>query len=108
MRACTLGDPGDTWRSRTLKGGKVQDSVHFVLGAPPGRTRDVAGPLPQKEVNLDGRCRQNSNGSSAKLSCPALNVPQCCYSNRDGGAVTEVSGWDPGHIHCGNGGPTPP
>ena len=22
--------------------------------------------------------------------------------------MTGVNGWDPGHIHCGNGGPTPP
>ena len=66
-RACTLDGPGDTWRSRTpKKGGKVQDSVHFVLGDPPGKTRDVARPLPQWEVNPDGRCRQNSNGSSAE------------------------------------------
>ena len=42
------------------------------------------------------------------LSCPASQIPQCCYSIRDGGAVTGVSGWDPGHIHCGNGGLTPP
>ena len=42
------------------------------------------------------------------LSYPASHVPQCCYSVRDGGAVTGVSGWDPGHIHCGNGGPTLP
>ena len=38
----------------------------------------------------------------------APRVPQCRYSLRDGGAVTEVSGWDPGHIHCGSGSLTPP
>ena len=37
-----------------------------VLSAPLGRTRDVAGPLPQWEVSPDGRCRQNNNGSSAE------------------------------------------
>ena len=47
-------------------------------------------------------------GAVLSLSCTASQVPQCCYSIRDGGAVTGVSGWDPGHIHCGNGGPTPP
>ena len=41
-------------------------------------------------------------------SCPALQIPQCCYSNWGDGAVTEVSGWDPGHIHCGSGSLTPP
>ena len=46
-------------------------------------------------------------GAVPSLSCPVSQVPQCCYSIRDGGAVTGVSGWDPGHIHCGNGGPTP-
>ena len=40
-------------------------------------------------------------GAVPSLSCPASQVPQCCYSIRDGGAVTGVSGWDPGHIHCG-------
>ena len=47
-------------------------------------------------------------GAVPSLSCPASQIPQCCYSIRDGGAVTEVSGWDPDHIHCGNGGLTPP
>ena len=47
-------------------------------------------------------------GAVPSLSGPASQVPQCCYSTRDGGAVTGVSGWDPGHIHCGNGGLTPP
>ena len=43
-------------------------------------------------------------GAVPGLSCLASHVPQCHYSLRDGGAVTEVSGWDPGHIHCGSGG----
>ena len=47
-------------------------------------------------------------GAVPGLSCPASQIPQYCYSIRDGGAVTGVSGWDPGHIHCGNGGLTPP
>ena len=47
-------------------------------------------------------------GAVPSLSCLASHVPQCRYSHRDGGAVTGVSGWDPGHIYCGNGGPTPP
>ena len=42
------------------------------------------------------------------LSYPALQAPRCGHSIRDGGRVTGVSGWDPGHIYCGNGGPTPP
>jgi hypothetical protein len=47
-------------------------------------------------------------GAVPSLSCPASHVLQCCYSLRDGGAVTEVGGWDPGHIYCGSGGLTPP
>ena len=47
-------------------------------------------------------------GAVPSLSCPASQVPQCCYSIRDGGAVTGVSEWDPGHIYCGSGGLTPP
>jgi len=47
-------------------------------------------------------------GAVPSLSCPASQVPKPCYSIRDGGAMTGVSGWDPGHIHCGNGGLTPP
>ena len=37
-----------------------------MLSSPLGRTRDVAGPLPQREASPDGRCRQNSNVSSAE------------------------------------------
>ena len=47
-------------------------------------------------------------GAVPILSCPVSQVPRCCYSIRDGGMMTGVSGWDPGHIHCGNGGLTPP
>ena len=47
-------------------------------------------------------------GAVQSLSCLASQVPQCCYNIWYGEVVTEVSGWDPGHIHCGNGGPTPP
>ena len=47
-------------------------------------------------------------GAVPSLSCPVSQVPKCCYSIRDGGPVTGVSGWDHGHIHCGNGGLTPP
>ena len=47
-------------------------------------------------------------GAVPGLSCLASHVPQCRYSLRDGRAVTEVSGWDPGHIHCGSSGLTPP
>ena len=37
-----------------------------------------------------------------------VECPQCCYSDRGGGAVTGVSGWDVGHIHRGSGGLAPP
>ena len=47
-------------------------------------------------------------GAVPSLSYPASQVPQCCYSVRDGGMVTEVSGWDPGHIYCGSGGLSSP
>ena len=46
-------------------------------------------------------------GAVPSLSCPASQVPRRCYSVRDGGVVTRVSGWDPGHIHCGSGSLTP-
>ena len=46
-------------------------------------------------------------GRTVRELCRACLVPQCCYNNWGGGAVTEVSGWDPGHIHCGSGGLTP-
>ena len=42
------------------------------------------------------------------LSCPASQVPRRCYSVRDGGAVTRVSGWDPDHIYCESGSLTRP
>ena len=38
-------------------------------------------------------------GRTVRELCRACLVPQCCYNNWGGGAVTEVSGWDPGHIH---------
>ena len=47
-------------------------------------------------------------GAVPILSCPASQVPKRCYSVRDGGMETEVSGWDPGHIYCGSGGLTLP
>ena len=47
-------------------------------------------------------------GAVPSLSCPASQVPKCCYIIRDGGVVIGVSGWDLSHIHCGNGGLTPP
>jgi len=51
---------------------------------------------------------RTGTGAVPSLSYPALQAPRCGYSIRDGGRVTGVSGWDPGHIYCGNGGPTPP
>ena len=33
-----------------------------------------------------------SAGAVPSLSCPASQVPRCCYSIRDGGMVTGVSG----------------
>src|SRR6185295_2915866 len=40
-------------------------------------------------------------------SRPASQVPQCCHSVRNGGAVTGVGGRDSGPSHVGNGGLTP-
>ena len=51
---------------------------------------------------------RTGTGAVPSLSYPALQAPRCGYSIRDGGRVTGDSGWDPGHIYCGNGGPTPP
>ena len=65
-------------------------------------------PFPSgRRIRMVGAGRKVT-GVVPSRSCPASQVLQCCYSIRDGGAVTGVSGWDPGHIHCGNGGPTPP
>ena len=98
---------GSVWKSRTPQGGGP-GSRPCVLSAPLGRTRDIVGPLPQREMGPDGGCRQNSNGGGANLSCTALNAPQCCYSGWGGRAVPGVSGRDAGHIHCGIGSLTPP
>ena len=47
-------------------------------------------------------------GSSTEPALSASQVLRRCYNVRDGGKVTRVSGWDPGHIYCGSGGLTPP
>ena len=64
---------GSAWKSRTPRGGGP-GSHPYVLSALLGRTRDIIGPLPQREVSPDGRRRQSSNGGGANLSCPALNA----------------------------------
>ena len=65
-------------------------------------------PFPsERRVRLVGVGRIVTRAVSS-LSCHASQVPLCYYSIRDGGAVTGVSGWDPGHIYCGSGGLTPP
>ena len=64
-------------------------------------------PFPsRRRVRVVGVGRSET-GAVPGPSCLAPHVPQCRYSLRDGGAVTEVSGWDPGHIHCGSGSLTP-
>ena len=40
---------------------------------------------------------RTGTGAVPSLSYPALQAPRCGYSIRDGGRVTGVSGWDPGH-----------
>ena len=62
------------WKSRAPRRGGP-GSYSYVLSAPLGRTRDIVGPLPQREMGPDGGCRQNSNGGGANLSCAALNAP---------------------------------
>ena len=49
-----------------------------------------------------------SAGAVPSPSYPASQVPRRCHSIRDGGVVTRVNGWDPGHIYCGSGGLMPP
>ena len=66
VRACILEGPGGHVGDSDPQRGGVPGLYPFVLGAPPLRARDVAGSLPQWEVSPDGRCRQNSNGSSAE------------------------------------------
>ena len=98
---------GSIWKSRTPRGGGP-GSHPYVLSALLGRTCDIIGPLPQREVSPDGRRRQSSNGGSANLSLSCVECPQCCYSDWGGGAVTGVSEWGAGHIHRGCGSLTPP
>ena len=72
--------------------------------------RHVTSPDPfpsGREIRMVGVGR-TVTGAVPSLSCPASQVPRCCYSIRDGGMVTGVSGWDPGHIYCGSGGLTSP
>ena len=64
---------GSAWKSRIAQGGGLR-SHPYVLSALLRRTRDIIGPLPQREVSPDGRRRQSSNGGGANLSCPALNA----------------------------------
>ena len=61
------------WKSRAPRRGGP-GSYSYALSAPLGRTRDIIGPLPQREVSPDGRCRQNSNGGGANSPCAALNA----------------------------------
>ena len=86
---------------------------------PPGRgagvhTRRSGGHVTSPDPFLSGgRVRKvglggTVTGAAPSPSYPALQVPRRCYSVRFGGVMTRVSGLDPGHIYCGNGGPTPP
>ena len=72
------------WKSRAPRRGGP-GSYSYALSAPLGRTRDIIGPLPQREVSPDGRCRQNSNGGGANLPCAALNA----YSTATATGVAE-------------------
>ena len=64
---------GSVWKSWTPRGGGL-GSHPYVLSALLGRTCDIIGLLPQREVSPGGGCRQNSNGGGANLSCAALNA----------------------------------
>ena len=75
---------GSVWKSRTPRRGGP-GSYSYALSAPFGRTRDIIGPLPQREVSPDGRCQQNSNGGGANLPCAALNA----YSTATATGVAE-------------------
>ena len=65
-------------------------------------------PFPSEGRGLLVGVGRKVTGAVPSLSCPASQVPKRCYSVRDGGMVTEVSGWDPDHLYCGSGGLTPP
>jgi len=89
--------PGVTWQSVEGPAGgglalvKVQTA--FV-----GRAHAVRGFRSGEST----RSRQHSGRSSAGHVCAERRrFPLCRCSARDGGAVTGVGGWDPGHIHCG-------
>ena len=44
--------------------------------------------------------RHSGNNSAEHVGTRRRRFPQCRHSVRDGGAVTGVGGWDPGHSHC--------
>ena len=88
-----------------------------VLSVPPGGVRGGVGPPSQAgggsgairvmRWSPDGRSWQNSDGTVPSALRPASQVPQCCHSIRDGGAVTGVGRWTPITATVGNGGLTP-
>ena len=83
---------GDTWRSRTPRGGR--SGTPSVCAKRPSLEGHVTSPDPflsGRRVRLVGVGRIVT-GAVQSLSCLASQVQQCCYSIRDGGAVTEVGG----------------
>ena len=99
------GLPGRSAGVHTRRSGAL--SILYWAPLPEGHMTSP-DPFPSgRRVRMVGVGR-TVTGAVPSLSCPALQVPRCCYSTRDGGMVTGVSGWDPGHIHCWNDGLTPP
>ena len=108
--ACTSGGSGDTWRSRTTRGGRSGTPAACAerpswrgtwRRRTPSQAGGGSGTMRVMRWSPDGRSWQNSTGAVPSASRPASQVSQCCHSVRDGGAVTGVGGWDSGHSHCG-------
>ena len=100
VRACTLGGPGDTWRSRTPRGGR--SGTLPVCAERPSLEGHVTSPDPfpsRRWVRTAGVGRIVT-GAVPNASRPVSQVSQCCNNTRDGGAVTGVGEWDLGHCHC--------
>ena len=85
-----------TWRRSEGPAGGGLDRVK-VRTTPEGRAHAVRGSCSRGGT----RSMQHSGRSSAAhVRTVCRRFPQCRHSARDGGAVTEVGRWDPGHSHC--------
>ena len=94
--ACTSGGPGDTWRSRTPRGGRSGTPAECAerpswrgtwRRRTPSQAGGGSGAMCVMRWSPDGRSWQNSTGAVPSTSRPASQVSQCCHSTRDDGAA---------------------